>query len=235
MANERVTPNYRIGAYYGLGSIPVAVVAIVTWPWGAPLAWGALSLAIQSLGYLGAGPGIYRKNGGRLSLLTRLLLGPILAGQYVSLLYYRRQANAWDEAVPGLLMGQLLDDSRAKQLLDAGATAVLDLTTEFSENRLLREQTHYHNLPILDLTAPTPAQLRVAVGFIRDNIMTGVVYVHCKAGYSRTAAAVGAYLIATGEVNGIDAAMAYMRDARSPLVIRPEVVAALQGFEASLR
>ena len=235
MANERVTPNYRIGAYYGFGSIPVVALAVLTWPWGVPLAWGALGLAIQSLGYLGAGPGIYAKSNGRLSLLTRLLLGPILAGQYVSLLYYRRQANAWDEALPGLLMGQLLDDARARDLLDAGATAVLDLTTEFSENRLLREQSNYHNLPILDLTAPTPSQLREAVAFIHDNIVTGVVYVHCKAGYSRTAAVVGAYLMASGQSESVNAAMAYMRDARSPLVIRPEVVEALQQFEESRR
>jgi protein phosphatase len=235
MANERVTPNYRIGAYYGLGSIPVAALSILGWPWTAPLAWGALSLAIQSLGYLGAGPGIYRKENGRLSILTRLLLGPILFGQYVSLLYYRHQSNAWDEALPGLLMGQLLDDAHASKLLDAGVTAVLDLTTEFSETPLLREQTNYRNLPILDLTAPTPAQLRDAVAFIRDNTPAGVVYVHCKAGYSRTAAAVGAYLMASGEAEGVDAAMAHMRDARSPLVIRPEVVAALQAFEEAGR
>ena len=223
MANERVTPNYRIGAYYGLGSIPVAALSILGWPWTAPLAWGALSLAIQSLGYLGAGPGIDRKENGRLSILTRLLLGPILFGQYVSLLYYRHQSNAWDEALPGLLMGQLLDDAHASKLL------------EFSETPLLREQTNYRNLPILDLTAPTPAQLRDAVAFIRDNTPAGVVYVHCKAGYSRTAAAVGAYLMASGEAEGVDAAMAHMRDARSPLVIRPEVVAALQAFEEAGR
>ena len=235
MANERVTPNLRIAAYYGLGSIPVEAAAAATWPWGALLAWGALGLAIQAAGYVGVGPGIYRKSNGRLPLATRVLLGPILLGQYVSLLYYRRQCNAWDEALPGLLMGQLLDEDRAHELLEAGATAVLDLTSEFAEAALLRDKTNYCNLPILDLTAPTPAQLQRAIDFIRGNIRNGVVYVHCKAGYSRTAAVVGAYLLATGQSESVDAAMAYMRDARSPLVIRPEVVAALQGFEASLR
>jgi protein phosphatase len=235
MENEHVTPNFRIGAYYGVGAVPVAIIAAATWPWGAPLAWGALGLAIQAAGYFGVGPRIHAKRDGRLPLITRILLGPILVGQYVSLLYYRRQGNAWDEAVPGLLMGQLLDDRRAKELLDAGATAVLDLTSEFSEVALLRDKTNYCNLPILDLTAPTPAQLQRAIDFIQENARDGVVYVHCKAGYSRTAAVVGAFLMATGQSDSVDAAMAHMRDARSPLVIRPEVVAALQGFEASLR
>lgn len=235
MASEYVTPNLRIGAYYGLGSIPVAVVAAATWPWGAPFAWGALGLVIQAAGYVGAGPRIHRKRNGRLSLVTRVLLGPILLGQYVSLLYYRRQGNPWDEAAPGLLMGQLLDEKRAQQLLDAGATAVLDLTSEFSETAPLRTNAAYCNLPVLDLTAPTPTQLQRAIAFIRDNIRHGVVYVHCKAGYSRTAAVVGAYLMAAGVAGSADAAMAQMREARSPLVIRPEVVHSLQRFEASLR
>lgn len=235
MANSRVTPNYRIGAYYGLGSIPVAALAIATLPWGAPLLWGAISCAVQAVGYIGAGAGIYLKRNGRLSLLTRVLLGPILAGQYVSWLYYQRHGNAWDEAAPGLLMGRLLDEAGARELLDIDVTAVLDLTTEFTESKLLRERTKYFNLPILDLTAPTPAQLDRAVAFIADNANDGTVYVHCKIGYSRSAAVVGAYLMVTGQAAGVDEAMVHMRDARSPLVIRPEVVTALQQFEESRR
>lgn len=233
MANSPVTPNYRIGAYYGLGSIPVAALGFVSVPWGGILLWGALGLALQAAGYFGAGPVFYRKRNGRLSWFSKLLLGPIVLGQYVSLLYYRRQGNAWDEAIPGLLMGQLLDEDKARALLDSGAVAVLDLTTEFSESALLRDRTDYHNLPILDLTAPTPAQLQNGIAFIRDNIGDKTVYVHCKAGYSRTAAVVGAYLLDSGCVNDVDAAMAHMRDARSPFVIRPEVVAALHQFEDS--
>lgn len=233
MANRHVTPNYRIGAYYGLGSIPVAALGFASLPWGGILLWGALGLALQAAGYLGAGPVFYRKKNGRLSLITKLILGPIVLGQWVSLLYYRRQGNAWDEAIPGLLMGQLLDQDRARELLDTGPTAVLDLTTEFSESALLRDRGDYHNLPILDLTAPTPAQLQRGIAFIRNNIEDKTVYVHCKAGYSRTAAVVGAYLLDSGCVTNVDAAMAHMRDARSPFVIRPEVVTALHQFEDS--
>ena len=211
----------------------MAAAGLAAWPWSGILLWGALGLAVQCAGYVGAGPLVYRKVDGRLSLVTILVLGPILFGQYVSLLYYRRHGKAWDEAAPGLLMGQVLDRRRSRQLLDEGATAVLDLTAEFTESKLLRESTRYCNLPILDLTAPTPGQLGRAIAFIRDNVADGIVYVHCKAGYSRSAAVVGAWLIVSGRAVGVEDAMAQMQRARSPRVVRPEVLRALRQFEAS--
>jgi hypothetical protein len=56
---------------------------------------------------------------------------------------------------------------------------------------------HYKNIPVLDLTAPTPEQLVEAVRFMTEHAATGTVYVHCKVGYSRSAAAVAAWLLST--------------------------------------
>ena len=232
MANQDVTTNLRVGAYYAAGTILLVAVALLSWPWGAPLLWPAVSLAIVTAGYAGAGPGIYRKQDGRLPPVTRVIMAPVLLGQDLSLRHYRRRGRPWDAAAPELLMGRILDNVEAEELLACGVAAVLDLTAEFSEVELLR-RTGYYNLPILDLTAPTPEQLRSAVDFIRENAVTGIVYVHCKIGYSRTAAVVGAYLMAAGHVTDADDAMARLREVRSPLVIRPEVVEALRAFEKS--
>jgi protein phosphatase len=231
MANRDVTPNWRVGGYYAVGAALLAAGATLGWPWGALLLWPAVACAIVAVGYAAAGPRIYHKKDGRLPLSTRVIMAPVLLGQDLSLRHYRRHGRPWDEAVPGLLMGRKLDDIEAQELLAGGVTAVLDLTAEFSEVEPLR-RTIYCNLPILDLTAPTPAQLLSAVEFIRDNA-AGVVYVHCKIGYSRTAAVVGAYLMAAGHATGADDAMSRMRTARSPLVIRPEVVEALRAFSVS--
>lgn len=233
MVYRDVTPNLRVGAYYATGAALLAATTAIAWPWGVALLWPAVACSIVAAGYAGVGPGIYRKRSGRLPLATRLLMAPVLLGQELSLRHYRRQGNAWDEATPELLMGRVLDRSEAELLLGQGVSAVLDVTAEFSEEEPLR-QTHYCNLPILDLTAPTPEQLQHAVDFIREHAATGIVYVHCKIGYSRTAAVVGAYLLAAGVAVDADDAMQRMRDARSPLVIRPEVVAALRAFAASL-
>ena len=106
---------------------------------------------------------------------------------------------------------------------------MLDLTAEFSEATPFLATT-YHNVPILDLTAPTPQQLREAVTFISEQTATGTVYVHCKIGYSRSAAAVGAYLLTTGQAATAEEAVNLLRAARPSIVVRSEVWQALQAI-----
>ena len=57
------------------------------------------------------------------------------------------------------------------------------------------------------------------------------MYVHCKAGYSRSAAAAGAYLMATRPTLSAGDAAAILRAARPSIVLRPEVTSALARFE----
>jgi protein phosphatase len=106
----------------------------------------------------------------------------------------------------------------------------LDLTAEFSESGPLRAIT-YRNLPILDLTEPTREQLHDAATFIEEEAAKGVVYVHCKIGYSRSAAVVGAFMLANGRVSTAEEAVAHLRRVRPSLIVRPEAMAALRSFE----
>src|SRR5439155_26229897 len=110
-----------------------------------------------------------------------------------------------------------------------GVTAVLDLTAEFTEAAMFRGM-RYRNVPMLDLTAPTQEQLQEAAAFIVAEAARGVVYVHCKIGYSRSAAAVAAYLIASGKAATAEKAVAHLRDVRPRIIIRPEAMAALERF-----
>ncbi len=218
-----VVPNHRVGAYYTAGG--VAALAL-----GGLMLWPALALGLVALAYFGLGPGMYRKENGRLPLSAKLVLGPVLVGQQLSLLYYRRRCRPWDEITPGVLIGRQLSDREAATL---EATAVLDLTAEFSEaNRLLARA--YCNIPILDLTAPTPEQLGEAVGFIMEHATRGVVYVHCKIGYSRSAAVVGAYLVANGKAATAEEALTMLRARRPSIVVRPEALAALRAFQETV-
>jgi len=90
----------------------------------------------------------------------------------------------------------------------------------------------YRNIPVLDLTAPTTEQLRAMAEFIDDEAAGGIVYVHCKIGYSRSAAAVGAYLLASGRCATGEEAIARLREIRPSIVVRPEIRAALHQFQA---
>jgi protein-tyrosine phosphatase len=228
-----MVPNPRIAGYYLVGALLMLLLVLRGWPWAAPLLWPVLSFSMVAAGYLGVGPGIYRKQNGVLPLSTRLLLAPTRFGQILSLHYYRRQCRPWDEAAPGVLIGRTLTTSESALLIQNGVTAVLDLTVEFSESASLRALA-YRNLPILDLTAPTLSQLREGVAFISEHVAArGTVYVHCKVGYSRTAAVVGAYLMARGLCTSLDEALAHLRAVRPPIVIRPEAITALSGFTAA--
>ena len=86
----------------------------------------------------------------------------------------------------------------------------------------------------LDLTAPTVEQLREGVSFINIHTQQGTVYVHCKLGYSRSAAMVGAYLLASGQAADVARAITMLRRARPGIIIRPEVRASLSAFARSI-
>jgi len=228
-SSRAMTPNVRIGCYYTAGSVMVLMLAKALGLWGVFLLWPAASLGITASAYFGFGPGIFRKDEGRLPWSSRFVLAPILLGQYLSLVYYRLRCRAWDEVVPAVRIGRRLSDAEAAEAVKQGVTAVLDLTAEFSEASPFRD-TRYLNLPILDLTAPTQDHLREAAAFIAEQAADGTVYVHCKIGYSRSAAVVAAYLLTSGQAQWIDEAVDLLRAARPSIVIRPEVMKALRAF-----
>ena len=227
-----VTKNPRIGAYYAAGALFLSVITIFSRPAGALLLWPIISMIIVALAYFGLGPGIFRKTNGTIPWSARFALGPCLAGQYLSLVHYERKCRRWDEVTPRIWIGRLLREREAADAVKAGVTAVLDLSAEFSEVEPFRSVC-YRNIPILDLTAPTIAQLDEMAGFIAEQSGNGIVYVHCKIGYSRSAAAVAAALISTGQVHGVAEALARLRQVRPSIVIRPEILSAFSLFHSA--
>jgi protein-tyrosine phosphatase len=224
-----VAVNVRIGCFYAAGAMIALAAMPLFWPWGIFLLWPAASLGLVSGAYFGLGPSIFRKTGGCLPVSARFVLAPILMGQFLSLIYYRRQCRAWNWVAPGLIIGRVLNPTEAAAAMEQGVTAVLDLTAEFTETTPFRKIA-YRNLPILDLTAPTPGQLRQAVAFINAEAARGIVYVHCKIGYSRSAAVAGAYLLASQQAATAEEAVNMLRKARPSIIIRNEAMEALESF-----
>lgn len=227
------TVNYRVGFYYTAGAVVLGGLLIWFWPWGALLLWPVISLLVVAGAYFGKGPVLFCKYNGQLHWSSRLVLAPCLLGQQLSLSYYRRQCQAWDKVTSELWIGRVLSDREAATAVRLGVTAVLDLTAEFSEARPFRALT-YCNIPILDLTAPSTSQLREMATFIDRESRRGIVYCHCKIGYSRTAAAAAAYLLQTGKAGSVSEAVAILRGARPTIVVRPEITRALTEFTQAL-
>jgi protein-tyrosine phosphatase/membrane-associated phospholipid phosphatase len=230
----RVIPNWRIGAYYAIGAILAVALAFLYLPWTAIMLWPAFSLAVAAGAYWGLSPVIFRKTDGCLPFSTCLLLWPNLAGQYLSLRHYLRQSDAWNQVTERVWIGAHLGEKQALQCVRAGVTAVLDLTAEFSEARAFRDVA-YCNIPVLDLTQMSNEQLGKATEFIARHSDDGIVYVHCKIGYSRSAAAIGAWLLSSGRAVSVEQALRILKLARPGIVFRPEVTKALKYFEQELR
>jgi protein phosphatase len=212
--------------YYAFGTVMLVLLAFVLRPPGWVFLWPAMSLLIFTIGYAGTGATLFHKHQGKLPLSTWLLLWPVLIGQRISLAYYQRQCNAWDRLTDHLWIGRMLSDAEARSVIAQGVSAVIDLTGEFSEAEPLL-QLAYLQLPILDLTAPSESQLKRAIDFI--NTAPGVVYLHCKIGYSRTAAVAGAYLVSSGIARDSQHAIALLRQARPSIIIRPEALASIKS------
>ena len=225
---SQTIPNLRVGTYYAVASLVCLTLASI-FPDALILFWPALSTALVATAYLGFAPNVYRKKNGRIPLSARIILAPILIGQYLSYRWYRRESDAWNKVTPTVWIGAKLTKSEARHAQRSGVTAVLDMTAEFSETKSFLH-SHYLNLPVIDLTAPTQEQLKRAADFITAESKRGIVFVHCKAGYSRSAAAVGAYLLASGKANCCREAELLLRGARPNIVIRPEIKIALEQF-----
>ena len=234
MPTQPVVVSCRIGSYYAAGAAVLVFVGAIFWPWGVLLLWPAIALGIVAIAYFRAGPIIFHKTEGKLPWSTRFVLAPCLLGQYLSLLYYRGQCRAWDKVTPQIWIGGKLGCRAAKKALCCGVVSVLDLSVEFSEAKPFRKM-NYRNIPVLDLTAPTQTQLVEIGNFIGNHSRNGAVYVHCKIGYSRSAAAVAAYLIMSGKVHSAEEGFAMIRRVRPSVVIRPEVRYALAEFEHRVR
>jgi hypothetical protein len=229
-----IVVNRRIGSYYGAAAVAALLMTAIFWPWGVLLVWPTIAFGIVAIAYFGLGPTIFHKTKGKLSWSTRFVLGPCLLGQYLSLVYYRHQCRPWDPVTPQIWIGGKLGSRSAKKAVCRGVTAVLDLSAEFSEAKPFRK-INYRNVPILDLTPPTQEQLVEMSEFIGTHSRNGVVYVHCKIGYSRSAAAVAAYLIINGNANSAEEAFTIIRRVRPSVVIRPEVISALSEFASRPR
>ena len=231
---QRVVMNRRIGSYYTTGAAVLGLAGAILWPWGVLLFWPAIALGIVAIAYFRADPNVFHKTAGKLPWSTRFVLAPCLIGQYLSLLYYRRQCRPWDKVTAQIWIGRKLGCRSAIKALGSGVVSVLDLSAEFSEAKPFRK-INYLNIPVLDLTAPTQAQLVEMSEFIANESQKGAVYVHCKIGYSRSAAAIAAYLMVSGKAKTAEEAFAMIRRVRPSVVIRSEVVFALSEFEHRVR
>jgi len=206
--------NARSAVRYATGVALLLIASVYLRPWGLLLLWPAVCCGILAAAYWRLGPAVFRKSAGRVPFTARLVLFPYIAGATLARAFMRRGADVYNEIAPNLLIGRHLSTNQARRAVaDSRITAVLDLTAEYSEPLPLL-QLPYLNIPLLDLTAPTPEELSAAVAFLRRHTPAGPVLIHCALGYSRSAAVAAAYLLSTGLAKTPEDAAAHIRQFR---------------------
>ncbi len=193
----------RLGVLFALiGGLIVALALRADAAWvRAAGSYLAVSPLVVAAGYLGVGPRVFLKRAdGRLSPWSLVLLAPYHLLTALSLwLSALSREPAFHEVAPGVLLGRRPLAHDVAAIRAAGATSLLDVTSELAEAPALRAALTYLCLPVLDTRAPTPAQLGEGAAFIAAQRPRGPVYVHCAMGHGRSATFAAAYLLTVGE------------------------------------
>lgn len=223
--------RWRLALRYALGALLLAVWARTFGPALWWLLWPALALLMVALNYAVFGAAGFQKNpDGRLSLAARCLLAPYLLGAWVnSRLWTRRRPQA-DEVCDGVYLGRVPGKADA-----SGFAGLVDLSAELGCSAAtagLEAAQRYVCLPSLDLIAPDQNTLEQAAQAIERLRQHGPVLVCCALGYSRSASAVAAWLLASGRCATCADAEALIRQARPGVVLHPAHQQVLQHLEA---
>jgi hypothetical protein len=213
----------RIALRYALGGLAVALLAFVFGGSALFLLWITGALLLVALIYLALDETAFQKHSdGRMSMASWWLFAPYFVAAWINSRAWTRADNRVDAVHPAVLLGRIPTDA---DLVAAGVQAVVDLTAELPLNAGRRA---YRNVPVLDLTLPSETHLAAAVRAIEAVVPAGPTLVCCALGYSRSALACAAWLLATGRAHSVEGALGQLRKARPAIVLDARHAALLQ-------
>jgi protein-tyrosine phosphatase/membrane-associated phospholipid phosphatase len=214
----RATP---LALFYGAAGAACWGAAALLGGWAWLLAWPGTASLLVALAYSHFGVSVFQKHGGRTSWAARTLLLPYQLGAWTSSRWFTRAIPQRAEVVAGVWIGRV----PGREALDG--MAVLDLTAEFPGAP--QRRSRYESVPMLDLRAPSPAQLDAAVDALERLHGHGPVLVHCALGYSRSALVIGAWLLRRRLAPDAGAALAILRRARPQVVLTQAQLSLLEA------
>jgi len=233
LADARLRADARrrqLAARYAAGALAATALALWLGGWALWLLWLAGSLAMVAAIYALLDEKAFQKEAdGSMNAAVRWLLAPYLAGAWLNSRWWTRSSRLACTVVPGLLIGRL--PTRAEREAQ-GIRSVVDMSAELP---CAAAGVQYISVPQLDLTAPSARQLERAVKAIDTAMADGPVLVCCALGFSRSAAAIAAWLVASGRAVGAADAVEQVRRARPAAVLGPELLEVLRQFASRPR
>ena len=161
----------------------------------------------------------------------------------------------WDRIEPQILLGAIPFRSdwmalnlgmnmTTEQMVEAeGVRGVVSMNEDYELQLMGMQQEAWKKLGVKFLqlettdifSAPSQAKLRTGVGFMKEVVESGSsVYVHCKAGRTRSATLVAAYLIAEQGLKP-EEAVSKMREVRPHILLHSPQWAALKEFHQGVQ
>lgn len=211
----------KLATYYGLGALAFALAGIALGGWALWLCYPAVSLALVAVNYLWRGAAGFQKRGdGSMTLAARLLFAPYQFGAFLNSRWWTRREPASGEVRPGVHLGRIPSRFDRTSRNDG---SIVDLAAELPAWRRVPVRA----VPMLDLVVPPAASLVEAARAIEAARGQGTVLVCCALGYSRSAAAVATWLLASGQAGSVEEAVAILRAVRPRIVLGSDAEAAI--------
>jgi len=220
--------RFRLAAFYAAIALAIGVAAFglgTLHPAALWLFWPAASLVFVGVIYLRGFPGGFGKVEGKLSLPMRVALWPYLVAAFVNSRLWTRHTPAAVEIADGVWLGRI--PSR-KDLAQGRFGSLVDCVAELS---VARGDLAYQAVPMLDLLVPEHEQLAAAAAAIEGQAGARPTLVFCALGYSRSASAVAAWLLATGRAKDVAQATEQIAAAKPNVVLGSAHHAALEAFQ----
>lgn len=216
----------KLAGFYAVGAALCLFAALATGGVALWLAWPAAALALAALNYLGFGARGFQMDGhGRMGWAARWLFAPYRLAAAFNVWLWTRKLPASVEVVPGLRLGRRPTQA---EWLAAGQPRLVSLCAELQLPAGV-PPARARCVPLLDLVVPPPVRLRRAAAVIEGQRRAAAadgsaVWVCCALGFSRSAAAVIAWL---GRDHGLAQAEDAVRRARPQIVLHAAWRAAL--------
>jgi hypothetical protein len=189
----------KLGLAYGVAA--TAVTAAAFWLGWWILLWPGFAFSLVMAAYWTGNVEVLGKRGN---------VPPVWMWPYTVLAWIN--SHAWRTGTSEVAGGVWVGRPAVR-----GFASVVDLTAELP----VRADVH---VPMLDLALPSSEQLTAAVSAISAMGDRRPTLVCCALGYSRSVAAVAAWLVSTGQAAGVREALEMVRAARPRLVVGPALV-----------
>jgi len=227
------TGRRSLAARYFLCALAIAALSVALGGWALWLLWVSASLWIVCAIYLFLNDNLFQKRGdGTMTPASLWLLAPYFIGAWLNSRWWTRNAREANLIAPDVWLGRAPGKNAGSGELPPGVSTLIDLSAELPRRV---NSKHYRNLPVLDLTSLDTARLDAAARAITHALQNGPVLIYCALGYSRSAAAAAAWLIASGRATDSTDAAAQILKARPQAVLRREQLELLDQYARQLK